>query len=190
MVTVILVGGASRRMGKDKATLEFNGKAMCQSLIEKYLPISEAVAYCANEEGRFSFENARQIIDRFPNMGPMNGIVSAFEDFDCDEIFMTGTDIPCGDTQLVLKLAELCQGHDACIINHGIKGRQPLFAIYKRSCYEPALSLLQNGRKSLNDLLETVNTKYVSQQNLPDFDLDAILENINTAEDYKRVCRS
>jgi len=187
MVTVILTGGASRRMGRDKATLSWNGGSMCQNLINKYAPISEAVAFSVNERGRFAFENAVEIVDRFPNEGPLNGIVSAFEEFSCDEIFLTGTDIPFGEAALAQKLLELIGAHDACVIEHGAKGKEPLFAIYRRSCHSMARELLLQNRKSFKALFERASVRYVAERELEGFDLDRLLANINTMEEYEKI---
>ena len=77
MLTVILTGGASRRMGRDKAMLKLGGKTMLQHLIDKYSTLGE-VAVSVNERGRFPFAGARELADEFPDMGPLNGLVSAF----------------------------------------------------------------------------------------------------------------
>ena len=36
MLTVIMTGGASRRMGRDKAMLPWQGKTLLQTLIDRY----------------------------------------------------------------------------------------------------------------------------------------------------------
>ena len=189
MVTVILTGGASRRMGRDKATLLWNGGSMCQQLIDKYAPISEAVSYSVNERGRFSFENAVEIVDRFPDQGPLNGIVSAFEEFSCDMVFLTGVDIPLGEAALVQRLLELIGESDACVIMHGAKGIEPLFAIYRRSCAAPAREMLREGRRSFKAMFERIRVRYVTERELSGFELDRILANINTMEDYEKNSR-
>lgn len=185
MVTVILVGGSSRRMGRDKATLSWHGDTLCQSLIGKYAGISESVSFSSDRPGRFSFQNAVEIIDRFPGMGPLNGLVSAFDEFDCEDVFLTGTDIPFGDPGLVLKLLSLIGEHEACIIKHGTKGMEPLFAVYRRKSGEKARQLLLAGRRSFRDLIDTVNVRFVSAGELSGFDLDRILTNVNTLEEYE-----
>ena len=77
MLTVILTGGASRRMGRDKAMLPCAGRTMLQYLIDKYSVLGP-VAVSVNAAGRFPFTGARELPDRWPNAGPLNGIAAAF----------------------------------------------------------------------------------------------------------------
>lgn len=184
MLTVILTGGGSRRMGRDKAMLPIGGKTMLQHLIDKYSALGP-VAVSVNRAGRFPFTGAMELVDRYPDMGPLNGIVSAFEDTEEDTVFMTGTDLPFGDTALVERLSGLMGDADACIMRRGKKGFEPLFAIYRRSCGEKASECLAAGEKSIRSLLEAVSVRYVEPDELPGFDLDRILMNVNTAEEYE-----
>lgn len=186
MLTVILTGGASRRMGRDKAMLNIGGKTMLQHLIDKYSVMGE-VAVSVNESGRFPFKGAIEIVDRFPDMGPLNGLLSAFSDTDADGVFLTGTDLPLGESALAQKLLELCEGYDACVMKRGVKGFEPLFAVYMRACAEPARECLAEGRRSFMALFDRVNVRYVEENELCAFDLDRILMNVNTAEEFEEL---
>ena len=187
MLTVILTGGASRRMGRDKAMLPAGGKTMLQYLIDKYSVSLGPVAVSVNTAGRFPFAGATELVDRYPDMGPLNGIVSAFEDTQAECIFMTGTDLPFGEPGLAERLCELMGEADACIMRRGKKGFEPLFAIYRRCCGEKAAACLAEGKKSIRDLLDAVNVRYVEPEELPEFELEHILMNVNTAEEYEMM---
>lgn len=186
MLTVILTGGASRRMGRDKAMLPYKGKTMLQYLIDKY-SVFGPVLVSVNEAGRFPFSGAREAADRYPGLGPLNGLVSGFSAGEEELLFLTGTDLPFGDTGLVEKLLELMGEADACIIRQGKKDFEPLFALYRRSCYAPADACLAAGKKSIRELLDKISVRYVSPEELPDFDLSRILMNVNTMEDYSLI---
>ena len=186
MLTVILTGGGSRRMGRDKALLPFGGKTLLQSLIDKYTPLGP-VSVSVNEKGRFPFAGAAELTDRWPGLGPLNGIVSAFADTDAEEIFLTATDLPYGDPALALRLSELRVDADACILKCGKKGMEPLYAVYGRRCGEKAAACLAAGKKSFFDLLEGMNVRFVLPEELPEFDLDDILTNVNTPEEFEKL---
>ncbi len=188
MLTVILTGGGSRRMGRDKALLPWQGETMLQSLIDKYTAELGPVAVSVNERGRFAFHSAAELTDPYPGMGPLNGIVSAFEQTDAQTVFLTGTDLPFGEPELVRSLAGLMGRSDACVIRRGEKGIEPLFALYGRSCLAAARGCLSEGRKSFRELFGEIDVRYVSAGELPEFDLERILRNVNTPEDYAAVC--
>jgi len=186
MLTVILSGGGSRRMGRDKAMLPFEGKTLLQASIDKYLELGP-VAVSVNEAGRFPFVNATELVDRWPDLGPLNGIISAFEETDAAEIFLTATDLPFGDPALVRRLSELRGDADACILKHGKKGIDPLFSVYGRGCYAAACACLAAGKKSFVDMLQGLNVRFVHSEELPEFDLDRVLTNVNTPEEFEKL---
>ena len=188
MTTVILTGGGSRRMGSDKAMLPWQGTTMLQSLIDRYSALGD-VAVSVNAPGRFKFRGAAELVDEYPDMGPINGIVSAFHGTGARTVFMTATDLPFGDPELAKRLASLLDGHDACILRRGVKRAEPLFAVYASTCLAPAEGMLRVGRKRFMELLDELDVRYVSDGELPGFDLDRILMNVNTREDYERLLR-
>ena len=187
MLTVILTGGASRRMGRDKAMLPWDDGTLLQSLINRYAALGP-VAVSVNEPGRFAFTGARELVDRFPNLGPLNGIVSGFAGTEAEALFLTATDLPFGDPALALRLTELRAetGADACVLRRGVKGVEPTFAVYGRNCLEPARAALEQGRRAFFELLERVALRRVAPEELPEFDLERILTNVNTQEEYER----
>lgn len=187
MLTVILTGGGSRRMGRDKAELPWRGSTMLQSLIDKYSRKLGNVAVSVNLAGRFAFTGATELCDRYPGMGPLNGIVSAFCETDEDIIFLTGTDLPNGEPALVVKLRELMGEADACVMRRGKKGMEPLFALYGRACLEKAERCLNEGKQSFFDMLDGLSVRYVQPDELADFDLEHILMNVNTPEEYEKA---
>ena len=183
MLTVILAGGASRRMGRDKALLPCGSTTLLQYLIGKYASLGP-VAVSVNQAGKFPFSGAAELVDRYPDCGPMNGLLAAFEETDAAEVLLTAVDLPAGSAALALRLSELRGEADACVLRRGKKGVEPLFAVYGRGCGTAARDCLAAGKKSMFDLFERVRTRYVLPEELPEFDLDRLLVNLNTPEDY------
>lgn len=185
MLTVILSGGASRRMGRDKALLPYAGTTLLQALIDQYAPHSP-VAVSVNRTGRFPFTGALELSDPHPDAGPLNGLVAGFA-AGADEIFLTGTDLPFGDWALVERLRALRGEADACILQRGEKGIEPLFAVYGARCAAAAADCLAAGQRSFFQLFRRVNVRYVNPEEVADFDLDRILTNVNTPEEYAKL---
>jgi len=184
MQTVILTGGASRRMGRDKALLPWGGTTFLQHLIGVYSVLGP-VAVSVDRAGRFPFTGAQELVDTRPGMGPLNGIVSGFAETKADVLLLTGTDLPFGDPALALRLEALREGADACILQRGKKGIEPLFALYARPCRAAAEACLNAGRRSFFAMLDALTVRYVTPEELPEFDLESILRNVNTPEEYE-----
>ncbi len=183
MLTVILSGGASRRMGRDKAMLPYGGSTLLQYLIDQYASVG-AVAVSVNAPGRFPFSGAAELTDPFPGDGPLNGIVAAFSRTDAPEIFLSATDLPYGEPAAAERLAALRGDADACILRDTNGNIEPLFAVYGRSCLAAAERCLAAGKHSFRDLLSGLNVRYVNYSELPVADCEKMLTNVNTPEAY------
>ena len=186
MLTVILAGGASRRMGRDKAMLPYGNTTLLQTLIHKYQALGP-VAVSVNQAGKYTGCGVPELVDRYPDWGPMNGLLSAFSETDAEEVFLTAVDLPFGDPELVQRIAALRGNADVSILKRGKKGVEPLFAVYGRSCAAAAERCLNAGKKSMFDLLESTEQRLILPDELPEFDLEHILRNVNTPEDYAAI---
>ncbi|MCL1828477.1 MAG: molybdenum cofactor guanylyltransferase [Oscillospiraceae bacterium] len=183
---MILIGGNSRRMGRDKALLPFEGGTFISSLTERYKTLGN-VAVSVDIAGRFDCEGAVELVDKFPGKGPLNGLYSAFSETDEEYVFLTATDIPFGDAGLAEYLAHGLNGYDACVIRRANGYVEPLFAAYSRSCFNEVRDFLTHDKRAARELLEALNVRYIDESLLCRWDINKILLNVNTPEDYRAV---
>ena len=186
---VILAGGMSRRMGRDKAALPFGEETMLSHLVRTYRPFFDVTAVSLNTTGRFDTAGALEVVDRRPGDGPLAGLEAAFLDTEADLIFLTATDLPFGDPALALHLMEVRGGHDICLIRSG-RGPEPLFAVYSSACLPVVQALLDHHRRSISGLLERMNVLALPAEELAGFDTERILTNVNDPEEYARVLQA
>lgn len=183
---VILAGGMSRRMGRDKAALPFGDETMLSRLVRIYRPHFDLIAVSVNTAGRFDTYGAMEVVDRHPGDGPLAGLEAAFLDTGADLIFLTGTDLPLGDAALALHLVEARGEHDVCLIRSE-KGPEPLFAVYSSSCLKAIQTALAQGRRSMFSLLQQVDTLEIPAESLTEFPVRQVLTNVNDPVEYARV---
>lgn len=186
---VILAGGMSRRMGRDKAALPFGEETMLSHLVRIYRPYFDITAVSVNTAGRFDTAGALEIVDRHPGDGPMAGLEAAFLDTGADVIFLTGTDLPLGDPALAKHLLDARGDHDVCLIRSP-KGPEPLFAVYSSTCLSVVQKALEEGRRSMFNILKQMNTLELPAESLTDFNVQQILTNVNDPEEYARVLKN
>lgn len=185
-LAVIIAGGKSSRMGRDKALLPVGGKPMAQLLVDRFRADGFAVALSVARKAQFPIKGAAELTDAFPGMGPLNGIVAAFSETDAQQILLVAADMPKAAPALARRLEELRGDCDACVIRRGNGTVETLFGIYTRACCAEALRCLESGRRSIRAVLDSVRVRYVTESELPGWPLADILSNLNTPEDYAR----
>ena len=172
MLTVILTGGLSRRMGTDKSVLPVGDTTLAFFLAKKYACLGP-VCFCVDRPGRFPTAPYGELTDAYPGCGPLNGLVSAFRQTPEELVFLTAVDMPCASAAAVQALREAMGEAEACLY----KG-EPLFGLYRRSCLAAAERCLREGKNSFRDFLPLVNARLLPVEEGPD------LRNLNTPEEY------
>lgn len=188
MLTVILTGGGSRRMGRDKAQLPFEGTSMSGALIKRYGKSLGDVAVSVDRAGRFMCDGATELVDSFPGKGPLNGLYSAFSSTGAELVFLTATDLPYGDPELAKLLADRIGGHDASVIQRSSGHLEPVFAVYRRSCLEAVKSCIEEGIFAFTRFFERIDVRLVPESELTGWELDRVLYNVNTITQYQEIC--
>ncbi len=171
---VILAGGESRRMGRDKAHVEFRGKSLLNHAIANLSPLFGEIVLSVRDPLVVdeSQSNIVQVMDAGEGRGPMMGIVAAMTEVGTDWVFVTGVDMPFVVPELVVHMAEQRPGHDTVLAE--IDGQlQPMLAFYaKRACLPAMQSRIAQGRRSLMRLIPSLNTAILTEKELRPLDPD------------------
>lgn len=178
---VILAGGDSRRMGRDKALLEFEGRPLIAVIAERLKELFDEVVIGANRLDDYAFLGLPVVQDREPGLGPLMGIASCLDRVANDLAFVTACDIPFLDLGFAADLVEAAEGADLVLPQSGPEAYEPLFAVYRTSVIPAALDLLASGRRSILDLRDRVRVRVMP---LP---ASIRLSNLNTIEDYRSL---
>jgi molybdenum cofactor guanylyltransferase len=178
---VILAGGNSRRMGRDKSLLPFNGRPMLVHIADQLRPHFRALLVGANDPERYSIAGAPVITDHIPGQGPLMGLASCLEAATTDAVFLTGCDIPTMDIPTLHAMMAALTDHDA-VIPVTADGRHPLFAFYRRAILPTVQATLADGKRRMEDVLQRLN---VATFPLAD---NTWFRNLNTPEDYAAAC--
>jgi molybdopterin-guanine dinucleotide biosynthesis protein A len=155
---VILTGGGSRRMGRDKATLPIDGKAQAQRIVEALL----AIEVCVTTLGREPTPGAAFIADDEEFAGPIAAL-SRFEPR-AAKVFVASCDLPRFDARLV-SILDGCMDGDACVpVSDGF--RQPLCALYSRSALAELPDLVRDGLRCPTKWLDRLRVRLVPEDEL------------------------
>lgn len=160
---VVLAGGLSRRMGRDKAMLEHHGRSLLRRQVDLLMPVCTRVIVSGDYAG---FDC---IPDEGGRHGPLGGILSVSGRVPGSSLLVIPVDMPCLGPE---HLARLLQCREACHF-----GGQPLPA------YFPDGGLLARALQGIFDSPETglsVRRLHaaLASRALPEADFEAL--NINT----------
>ena len=200
----ILTGGASRRMGKDKAALVFEGQTFVEHIARELLPVSSSVKLVGTLSGsekpkaRLKAELQTDLAphdefeivpDVYPAWGALGGVHAALAACTAPWALVVACDFPFVTTELFQRLASLREDADAVAPVQHDEIPQPLCTLYRQApCLDVATELIKSGERKPIALLQSVRTRWVSFSELSNLtDANHFFDNINTPEDYARL---
>lgn len=133
--TVVLAGGRSERMGKDKAFLTYCGDALVNIVVKKALSVGEKVVVCIGNKSQSEFRAVLPkdvlIMNDNVNYGtPLSGVQSGFEALREGYAAVVGCDMPLIRREVLLLLFRLAEGHSAAVPRWPDGNVEPLLAVY------------------------------------------------------------
>lgn len=132
----VLVGGSSRRMGHDKATLVVDGMPLAQRVAKALADAGAApVVGVGRTEGPAGGPIERWLPDDHPGQGPLGGIVTALGSTTGDWVAILSCDLPRADPAEIRRLVDTARRSGADVTVTVRDGRdEPLHAIWHRRC--------------------------------------------------------
>ena len=133
--------------------------------------------------------------DRFPGAGPLAGLHAGLRAARCDLLLAVAGDMPFVNPALVAHLVELMPGFDAVVpeLPHPRTGepvKEPLHAIYRRSCLGAVAARLAAGERPMVGFLPDVRVRVVPPDEIRSIDPDfRSFFNVNTPEDWRAAER-
>lgn len=178
---LVLAGGESRRMGRDKALLQHDGQSQLARLVGLLESMVDRVFVSTRASQRDDPERARfsQIVDKYEQMGPLAGILSAQEAYPDADWIVVACDLPNVDeSTLACLLEQTSTEHPftAFVSSHdGLP--EPLCACYRAGSIAILREFADQGIVCPRKILIRSDTHLLEQ---PD---PRALDNVNTPED-------
>ncbi len=188
-LAVIMAGGDSQRMGRDKASLVLGEQTLMQRVAEiMQVVFPQVVVSVRTPRADIALP---QVCDVFSDLGPLAGLCAGLDYASQDGvpwIFAVATDMPFLRPALIEQLANYRSGVDAVVPL--VDGHpQPLAAFYSIDAL-PAVRALATGegKRSLRAALERLQVAYVHAADLITADpgLDSFVD-LDTPEDLAKA---
>jgi molybdopterin-guanine dinucleotide biosynthesis protein A len=190
MTAIVLAGGRSRRLGRDKALEVIGEQSLIQRVIERLSLISDdiIVVFSSGEQvADKEFKGARTILDSYPASGALVGLYSGLKESKSTHNLVVGCDMPFLNIDLLHHLMSLSTGFDVVIPRLHDK-MEPLHAVYSKDCISPIESRLKEGNLKISDFIDAVKVRYVEQDEIDRFDPQHLsFMNVNSEADLERA---
>ncbi len=190
ITAIILAGGKSSRMGRDKSLLKLGDKTLIEHVINALKPYVKTVLIVTNEIEKYCFlENVRFINDIEKNQGPFIGLISGITAVDTSWSFVTSCDMPLINGGIIDLLWNNSSGYIVTPLSK--EGFEPMASLFSKDILPYALDYILENKKSINNfisfmeklnLVKTVNKDLI----IKNFG-NEVFFNINDETDYKSL---
>ncbi|WP_344036124.1 molybdenum cofactor guanylyltransferase [Mycolicibacterium alvei] len=180
LAAVVLAGGASRRMGRDKATLPFDGSTMVEHVVAAVSTRCAPVFVIAAPGQPLPELRAEVLRDEVRGVGPLVATgrgLRAVAEAGLERAFVCAVDMPYLNSELIGVLAAAADRVPADIVLPWDGRAHYLAGIYRSALTEQIAVLVRAGRRSMRALAESVDTQRIV---MPP---QRALTNVNTAAD-------
>jgi len=185
---LLLTGGASSRMGQNKALLDIGGKKLIERVVQALSVVTDAILIVANDAEPYRFLNLPVIPDIEKGYGPLMGLYSGLKAVRSELAVLAAVDMPFLSPDFLRYLLALALDYDVVVPN-AYDRLHPLCAVYRRASCLPAIEqTIARGQRRLIAFHSQVRVRKVSEAEMRRIDPDLrTLMNVNTPEDLTRA---
>jgi molybdenum cofactor guanylyltransferase len=184
LAAVVLAGGASRRMGRDKATLPYEGKTLVEHMVSVVSSRCSPVFVIAAPGQPLPTLQADVLRDEVRGVGPLLATgrgLRAAADAGVKLAFVCAVDMPLLSTDLIDELAGPAVRLGADVVLPWDGRDHYLAGVYRTSLADRVDALVAAGERSMRARVDTVDTQRIVMPEQPS------LTNVNTAADLSAV---
>lgn len=188
---IVLAGGMSTRLGRNKAVERLGGQPLVRRVIDRLAEVTDqtvvVVADLKQAEELPLPDSALVITDAYPACGSLGGIFTGLSAARADWGLVVACDMPFLDRELLEYILAQRGAHDAVVPMLG--GRpEPTHAAYSKRCLPAMERRLKARELKIAGFFEEVRVGLLSQADLEDFDPEHLsFLNVNTEEDLARA---
>ncbi len=193
---VILAGGKYKRMGKNKALMNFRGKPLLNHVLDKVLVLDyETIVVISKNDSQNKYyevipSKVPVVKDEKEDKGPLLGIFTGLKHISSEYALVLPCDTPFINQEVIEYLFSIARGYDAVIPRWPNGYIEPLHAVYKvSSTIKAAENAIEQGKLFINDMIKQLNNVFfINTRTIRKFDQGLItFVNINSEEDFKKA---
>ena len=185
------MGGGSRRLGRDKALVEWRGETLLSRAVGVLREAVAEVVVVGGREGVHGFTGSPVLADERPGLGPLGGLETALHYAVGRPVLLLACDLPRVSAGLIGLLVETArrQGGDSATawVPRVDDALQPLCALYSAGVAEPLASFLAAGRRRAHGFAAAIDATIVDVPRGNVLYSPELFANINSATDLAEL---
>ena len=185
---IVLAGGQSRRMGRNKALMELEGQTLIARVLDKVSSLCDELIISANNADLYVHLPARVVPDVIPGRGALSGIHAGLCAMRNEMALVVACDMPFLNLRLLRYMVILAPGYDVIVPRVG-EAYEPLHAIYGVNCIAPIEQLVARGPRRVIDFYEHVQVREIPQDKIALFEAELSFVNVNTPQEWANAQR-
>lgn len=187
MVGIVLVGGESRRYGRNKALEVFQGERLIDRQVRTIRSLFPEVFVITNKPELYLHLDVTIVRDVIPGQGPLGGIYTGLLFAQGERVFVTACDMPFVQPNVVKYMVQLASDYDV-VVPEKEAGLEPLHAIYSSRCLPHIKKMLDRQNRQVISFFSAVKVRRLSQGEIGQLDPAGLsFFNINTSDDMNRA---
>ena len=188
---VVLAGGMSRRLGRNKAVEPFEGEPLIRRVIGRLSQVTDETVVVVNDQSRADElplpDSSNVVMDAFPGGGSLGGIYTGLRSSTNDWAAVVACDMPFISVELFTQMLDIRDGFD--VVVPVLEGRpEPTHALYSKVCLPNMQRRLEADDLKIAKFFDEVQVNYVDQDEVEALDPDLLsFFNVNTQDDLDRA---
>jgi molybdopterin-guanine dinucleotide biosynthesis protein A len=184
---IVLAGGASVRLGQDKALVEIAGRTLVERVVDVLRSVVDEIVLVTPSPERLAWLGLSAVGDVYPGVGTLGGLHAGLSAIGSPYGLVVGCDMPLLKRGLLAYM--ISQIGDAEVIMPRV-GRfyEPLHAIYARSILSTLEARILAGQRRIRQACDGLRTRYVLEDEIARYDPEHLsFYNVNTPQELERA---
>ncbi|NLI47316.1 MAG: molybdenum cofactor guanylyltransferase [Acidobacteria bacterium] len=184
---LVLAGGGSRRMGRSKLSLAWDGGTLLTRIITVLNHTVKSTWIVGPPDATpWPVLPGVRFISEEHSIGPLGGLQAGLAAMAEPVGLVVAADMPFVGPEAIRRLWRLAAGAEVTVLR-AADGAHPLFGVYRRSCLPAIQRAIEQGQHRMTSFWDALPVRVIDVGDNPFW--ARVLFNVNTPADYRRALR-
>ena len=192
IIGAVLAGGRGRRIGRDKAMVELDGRPLISYPVGalRSAGLDVVLALRGGQKAPAGLEDVSVVRDEFEDAGPLGGLHALLKWMPGEWVLVVSCDQPFVRVNLLHGIMSQSECMADAVVARTPERLQPMPGLYRKSCLPVVDGALRRGEHGMRDVLNGLPRYELAGEDLDCLDLEhSSFVNVNTPKDLLRARR-